>query len=166
MYLLATSYTVSSDGLKIDAQLRKNVKFQDGTDFNATAVKLSFDRALNPNVKVPQRSAIACLNSTDITGTYSVRFNLKYPYDPLIRVTSTFPIISPYQCRQNLVKMKMIQKSLAGLGTGPVMFKEWVKGDHLTFTRFDNYWGGPVAFNEVVWKIVPDAMTREAMLLV
>jgi peptide/nickel transport system substrate-binding protein len=161
--LLAESYTVSSDGLKVDVQLRKNIKFQDGTDFNATAVKFSFDRALNPNVTVPLRSSIACLNSTEITGTYSVQFNLKYPFAPFIMATSMFPIISPTSYAK--LGEAGIKSSLAGLGTGPFMFKEWVKGDHITFTRFNQYWGGPAAFDQVTWVIVPDATTREAMLL-
>src|SRR6059036_515982 len=45
---LATKWTVSSDGLTYTFELRKNVKFHDGTPFNAAAVKFNFDRMLDP----------------------------------------------------------------------------------------------------------------------
>ena len=46
--VLAESYDVSPDGLVYTFHLRKGVKFHDGTDFNAEAVKVNFDRVTNP----------------------------------------------------------------------------------------------------------------------
>lgn len=47
--VLAESYTVSPDGLVYTIKLHSGVKFQDGTDFNAEAVKANLDRASNPD---------------------------------------------------------------------------------------------------------------------
>src|SRR5471030_3564014 len=47
--VLADSYTVSKDGLVYTIKLHPGIKFQDGTDFNAAAVKVNFDRASNPD---------------------------------------------------------------------------------------------------------------------
>ncbi len=47
--VLAESYDVSKDGLVYTVKLRKGVKFHDGTDFNAAAVKANFDRVTNPD---------------------------------------------------------------------------------------------------------------------
>ncbi|MEM3787010.1 MAG: ABC transporter substrate-binding protein, partial [Nitrososphaeria archaeon] len=55
VHYLAESYSVSPDGLKVTVTLKKGIKFQDGYPLNATAVKLTFDRLLNPKVKVPSR---------------------------------------------------------------------------------------------------------------
>lgn len=163
IHYLAESYSVSPDGLKVTVTLKKGIKFQDGYPLNATAVKLTFDRLLNPKVKVPSRYLLDALNSTDIVDTYTVRFNLKYPYAPFIRTLTTWYIISP-SAYQKLGE-ENLGKTPIDIGTGPLRFKEWVKGDHITLSRFDGYWGGPVKFEEVVFKIVPEAQTREAMLL-
>ncbi|MEM1985549.1 MAG: ABC transporter substrate-binding protein [Nitrososphaeria archaeon] len=163
VHYLAESYSVSPDGLKVTVTLKKGIKFQDGYPLNATAVKLTFDRLLNPKVKVPSRYLLDALNSTDIVDTYTVRFNLKYPYAPFIRTLTTWYIISP-SAYQKLGE-ENLGKTPIDIGTGPLRFKEWVKGDHITLSRFDGYWGGPVKFEEVVFKIVPEAQTREAMLL-
>ena len=55
---LATKYEVSKDGLTYTLHLRKGAKFSDGSDFNADAVKLTWDRILNPKMRVPLRFAV------------------------------------------------------------------------------------------------------------
>ena len=50
--VLATSYEVSSDGLVYTLHLRHGVKFHDGTDFKADAVKVNLDRVTNPENKL------------------------------------------------------------------------------------------------------------------
>ncbi|MBC7090626.1 MAG: ABC transporter substrate-binding protein [Nitrososphaeria archaeon] len=163
IHYLAESYTVSSDGLKVTVVLKKGIKFQDGYPLNATAVKVTFDRLLNPKVKVPSRYLLDALNSTDIIDEYTVRFNLKYPYAPFVRTLTTWYVISPLAYQK--LGEENLGKTPVDIGTGPFKFKEWVKGDRIVLSKFDGYWGGAVKFDEVVFKIVPEAQTREAMLL-
>jgi peptide/nickel transport system substrate-binding protein len=158
---LATAFDVSADGLTYTIHLRKGVKFSDGTDLNADAVKLTFDRALDPKMRVPLRFAIGmvqeCVKIDDLT----VALKLKYPFAPLgatLSITLVAPIspaaIQKYgeEVRQNPV------------GAGPYVLKEWVKGDRLVFVRNENYYGEKPTVAQITWKIVPEAATREAML--
>ena len=54
---LATSWDVGGDGKTITFHLRPNVKFHDGTDCDAAAVKWNFDRILDDKVNAPVRSS-------------------------------------------------------------------------------------------------------------
>ena len=63
---LATRFEVSSDGLTYTFYLRKGVKFSDGTPFDAKVMKQTFDRALNPKMRVPLRFLINMIEEVNL----------------------------------------------------------------------------------------------------
>src|SRR5262249_48788690 len=73
--VLATSWTVSTDGLAYTFKLRKNVVFTDGTPFTADAVKASFDRIAA--VKKFAYLAVAPIAQIDVVDPETVRMTLK-----------------------------------------------------------------------------------------
>lgn len=162
--LLAVSYNVSKDGLVYTVKLRKGVKFQDGTPFNATAVKFTFEKLLDPKIVCPMRGYLKALKEVKVLDPYTVQFVLKYPYAPFITVlasTST-AIISPTSFKKLGDK---VGTAPYGLGTGPYEFDKWVRGEKIVLKRNPNYWGKKPYFDKVVFYVVPDPQTREAKLL-
>src|SRR3990172_10770472 len=92
---LATKYEMSKDGLTYTIHLRKGVKFSDGTPFDAKAAKLTFDRALDPKMRVPLRFAIAMIKEVKIVDDYTLRIELKFPFAPFaptLSLATTSPI--------------------------------------------------------------------------
>ena len=79
---LATSWDVISP-TRVRFKLRPNVRFHDGTPFNAAAVKFTFDRLLDPKTIVPIRFIVAAIKQTDVVDPYTVRFTLSKP-DPVL----------------------------------------------------------------------------------
>lgn len=158
---LATRYDVSEDGKVCTLQLRKGVKFTDGTEFNAEVMKQTFDRLLDPNVKVPQRKLVSMIEETKITGDYSLELHLKYPFAPL-RFNLTTHIGSPISPKALEKYGEDIRQN--PVGAGPFKLVEWAKGDRIVLERNDSYYGKKPTVKKIVFKVVPETSTREAML--
>lgn len=95
---LAEEWTVSPDGKEYTFKLRKDVKFHDGTPFNAAAVKANFDRIVNPATK--SRFAVTLLGpfeSSEAVDEYTVKVRLKSPYSAFLSSLSQafLGIVSP-----------------------------------------------------------------------
>ncbi|MBI1801909.1 MAG: peptide ABC transporter substrate-binding protein [Chloroflexi bacterium] len=152
-----------TDPTTLVLNLRKGVKFHDGTDFNAKAVKVNFDRMLNPDTKSLRAAEISSVKEVVVVDDYTVKINLKAPSASLMAVLSDRAgmMISP-------AAIEKYGKDLARnpVGTGPFQFVEWVKDDHLSVKKFDGYWekgadGQSLPYLDgVVYKPVTDATVK------
>ncbi|WP_257952596.1 ABC transporter substrate-binding protein [Klebsiella pneumoniae] len=84
--VLAESYTVSPDGLVYTIKLHSGVKFQDGTDFNAEAVKANLDRASNPDNHLKRYNLYKNIASTEAVDPTTVKITLKQPFSAFINI--------------------------------------------------------------------------------
>jgi peptide/nickel transport system substrate-binding protein len=161
---LATSWEVSGDGRTMTLQLREGVTFQDGTPFDAEAVKFNIDRLLDPKVEAPQRAPYESIASVDTVNDSTVRFNLSRPDPALPSALSatTSGIISPESVdKQGNSYTNIVHP----VGTGPYEFVSYQQGDQVQFTRYEQYWGTKPHYKKVTFRIVPEAATRESLVL-
>jgi peptide/nickel transport system substrate-binding protein len=142
-------------------QLRKDVKFSDGTPFDAKAMKLTLDRALDPKMRVSLRFLITMVKEVKIVDDYTVQIILSYPFAPFAATLSTNVVqpISPAAIEKHGENVRQNP-----VGAGPYTLKEWVKGDRIVLVRNPTYYGPKPTVEKVTFKIVPDDATREAML--
>ncbi len=161
---LAESWEVSKDGLTVTFHLRKGVKFHDGTPFNAEAAKFNIERMLDPDLRVPIRAPFTSIESVEAVDEYTIRLHMKEPFPPLVSAfaLTTAGMISPASVEKYGNSYKSI---VHPVGTGPYVFKERVKGDHITVEKFADYWGEKPYYDVVKFQIVPEAATRESLLL-
>lgn len=160
--VLAEGYEASKDGLSYTIKLRKHVKFHDGTDFNAAAVKVVFDRITNPENKLKRYSLFSNIAKTEVVNDYTVRFSLKVPFSAFINQLAhpSAVIISPAALAKYGKEIGMNP-----VGTGPFKFVEWKQPDYLKVTKNTNYWKkGYPKVDEIIWKSVSDNNTRTAMI--
>ncbi|MGN6579433.1 MAG: glutathione ABC transporter substrate-binding protein GsiB [Bordetella sp.] len=160
--VLAESYTVSPDGLVYTFKLRQGVKFQDGTDFNADAVKANIDRVLDQNNHLTRYAQFNRIAKVEAVDPYTVRFTLKEPFAPFLNSLAhpSAAMISP-------TALKKWGKDIAlhPVGTGPFTFVEWKHADDIKGAKFGGYWHkGYPKVDAVTWKPVPENSTRAAML--
>jgi peptide/nickel transport system substrate-binding protein len=160
---LASSWEVSPDATTYTFHLRKDVKFHDGTAFDATAVKVTFDHIVDPNTK--SKSAAGQLGpykETQVVDQYTARVVFSEPNAAFLNEAAGFSIISP----------AALQKYGADfahnpVGSGPFKFKEYVVGQHVTVVRNPDYnWGppairtGPPVLSQITFRILADPGAR------
>ena len=162
--LLAESWAMSSDGLQYIFKLRKGLTFHDGTAFDAAAVKWNLDRLLDPNVRVPVRTPYTPIERSETLDESTLRVTLKHPSAPFLGSLSwtTAGIVSPAAADKFGNDYKNYQHPV---GTGPYVFKERRKGESIAVTLNQAYWGQKPFYDTVVFRIVPEAATRESLLL-
>jgi len=143
---LAESWEISSDETAYTFRLRKDVKFHDGTAFDASAVKFSFDRARDPaNKSQLAGSMLGPYQFTEVVDDYTLTVQLSEPYALLLDSLSQAWLapVSPAA-----VEKYGADFGLHLVGTGPFVFEEWVPHERITLRRNRDYnWGPPVVKN-------------------
>ncbi|AZG14280.1 glutathione ABC transporter substrate-binding protein GsiB [Cupriavidus sp. SZY C1] len=160
--VLAESYDVSKDGLVYTFKLKKNIKFHDGTTFDATAVKANLDRVTDPANKLKRYTLFNRVAKTEVVDPYTARVTLKEQFSPFINVLAhpSAVMISP-------TALKKYGKEIAfhPVGTGPFEFVEWKQTDYLKGKKFAGYWKtGYPKIDTITWKPVVDNNTRSAVM--
>jgi peptide/nickel transport system substrate-binding protein len=164
---LATSWETSRDGKIWRFKLRHNVKFQDGTSFNAAAVKFNFDRwRLQHNAyhKWGDYSYYesqfggfpGAIRDVKALGRDEVEFDLSKPVAPFLAnlAMPVFSISSP-----DAIKAEGENFAQRPVGTGPYKVSEWLKDDHITLQAFDNYWSAHAKIATLILRDIPDPAT-------
>ncbi|HEV2359651.1 MAG TPA: ABC transporter substrate-binding protein [bacterium] len=160
--MLATSWTSSPDGKTVTFKLRQGVKFQDGTPFNADAVKYNFERMKDPKFPSARRSEILPVQSVTVVDASTVRLNLEKPYSPLLYVLTDRAgmMVSPAAAQK-----EGLDFALHPVGTGPFSFVEKIPQDHVTLQRNPNYWAkGEPYLDRIVYRPFVDDNARVANL--
>jgi len=147
---LALSWTSNADFTEWTFNLRKGVKFHDGTSFNATAVEWTYDRAGRHRFGNAQQVAEP-LEKVTALDTYTVKFKTKYPINlpQLLSVPIGAYISSP----NTHLREKLADDTKALIawhdqgrsdGTGPYVMdpKTYEPTKQLVLRRFKDYWGG------------------------
>lgn len=134
---LVESYNVSQDQKTWTFKIKKGIKFHDGTDLNAEAVKFSFDK----HIKGSQGRFLKIIDSVTVTDPMTVTIDLKKPYALLLNVLSSPNIVIASPTAYNKNPNEWGSKVL--VGTGPMMFKEWRSGDRVVMVKNPNYTYGP-----------------------
>ena len=155
---LAESWKESDDKLSYEFTLRPGLKFHNGDPFTADDVKYSFERSkgavLHEKVK-----EVAVVDPTH------VRFVLKEPWPDFMAYYGTLASAAGWIVPKNYtekVGADGFRKHPVGLG--PYKFVSFTPGVELVMEAFEGYWRKTPSIKRLVYKSVPEATTRLAML--
>jgi peptide/nickel transport system substrate-binding protein len=156
---LAESWKMSPDGLVYEFKLREGVKFHNGDPFTAEDVRWSFHRA--KGAKVLQEK----VRDVEIAGPHRVRFHLHEPWPDFMTFYGTYATgaawIAPKKYMEQ-VGPDGFKKHPIGLG--PYKFVSHTPGVELVMEAYEGYWRKMPSVKRLVYKSVPEATTRLAML--
>jgi peptide/nickel transport system substrate-binding protein len=158
---LATSWT-NVNPTTWEFKLRRGVKFHNGEDFNAEAVKFSIERVLNPDQKARWRWAFVDIERVETPDPYTVRIITKRPFPTLItNLAYAMPILPP-----KYVKEKGDQFiATRPVGTSAFKVVRWRKDDELVLEANEQFWGGAPKIKTLIFKPIPEESSRIAALM-
>jgi peptide/nickel transport system substrate-binding protein len=179
---LAESWESTPDGLTWTFKLRPDVKFQDGTDFDAEAAVWNFNRWFdkeNPDhhgdfeywssmfqgFKGDVDDAgkpTSVFASAEAVDPLTLKLTLNRPNAPLLQTLamSNFAFASPAAVAKAGDKYGTPDGDPVAVGTGPYMLDEWKPGEEISLKRNDSYWGDAPPTESIVLRVIPDGSQR------
>lgn len=163
---LATSWTISPDGMTYTFHLRPGVQFHDGSGTMTSAdVKASFMRRTALGSVSAPGYMLAQVSGYDTPDPMTFVVHLKSPvsafmdymaapYSPKVEDASGLAAHAGSDMDQTYLKTH-------DLGTGPYAMSEFVPGNHYTLTAFPNWWGGKPQITQIHIAILPDVSTQQ-----
>jgi peptide/nickel transport system substrate-binding protein len=158
--LLATDWTSDPDGKTYTFKLRTGVTFQDGTPFNADAVKFSFERAKAPDSTNKAKKTVFDNISSIAT-----------PQPDVVILTLTNPDATlPFRLGEATAVILSPQKAATTatqpVGTGPFKLESWQKGSAITLVRWDGFRDvAAIKLRRVTFRFINDNAAQVAALM-
>ncbi len=146
--VLVESFEVSPDGKVYTFKLKTGIKFHDGTEFNAEAVKFNIERDKADNSR--RKNEMSFVQKVDVVDPQTVKVELSEPFSPFISILTdrSGMMVSP-----EAVKKYGDDFLNHPVGTGAYVFVEHINGDHVTLKKNENYWNGKVNIDELNYKV-------------
>ncbi|NMA24698.1 MAG: ABC transporter substrate-binding protein, partial [Clostridiales bacterium] len=152
--LLATGWTADINEPSVTFQLRKGVKFTDGSDFNAEVVKWNCEKAQEDNMLDTN------IISMEVIDDYTIKFGLE---EWSFQILTSFEraMISKEAFEANGIEWARENPVM----TGPFKLKQYDRGVKLVYERNENYWQeGKPYLDGVEYHFISDTMTQNAAM--
>jgi len=156
---LAESWEISEDGTVYTFHLREGITFHNGEAFNAADVIATWETGSVTGEWTDKFTLVQVEKIDD----YTVTLTTEAPNPELLVTIHDFWAVAP---NEYLAEVGVDGFSEFPVGTGPFMFVEWVKGDHITYTANLDYWreGYPLV-ETLIFRPIPESSTRVAAIM-
>ncbi|UZG44151.1 ABC transporter substrate-binding protein [Caldimonas thermodepolymerans] len=160
---LAIAWTISPDGLTYTFKLRQGVRWHDGKPFTSADVAHSIQllKEFHPRGRATF-SRVAEIRTPD-AHTVVLRLSQPVPYLITALAASESPIVPRHLYGDGKADTNPYNNK--PVGTGPFIFKEWVRGSHVLYERNPHYWDGDKPYiDRLIARFIPDAAARVAAI--
>ena len=150
---VASSWTVSEDGLEYTFTIRDGIKFHDGTEVTAHDVKFSYDLYVS---KPSFGGTTFMISSTEVIDEDTFVVNLAFPYVSFLQYSSYLSVLS----ESHFTDLGEDDFGRDPIGSGPYMLKEWVVGEKIVLEAFEDYYDGKAQIETINYSIIIDSTAR------
>jgi peptide/nickel transport system substrate-binding protein len=155
--MLAESWDVSDDGLRIALRMRSGVKWHDHRAFGVVDVQTTLEPLLRSSGEPSVLKAeLADVASIELVTERTIRLVLKRPSDLALRALCDVPILPDHLVAGVRAESSPIARQ--PVGTGPFRFVSWERGKRIRLQRAPDAWGPPVGVDEIVFDLDGDAV--------
>src|SRR5215472_17533330 len=151
---LATAWKILDDNTW-EFTLRQGVSFHNGEPFNADAVKFSFARYVDPNVKNGYSTLLKPVSEVQVLDPYTVRVKTSEPFAELIETLASYVEMLPPKAAADPATV-----AKTPIGTGPYKFVSWTPNDRFVVQAAGPHFSGQPRLQQVIFRPIPDATAR------
>ena len=155
---LATDWSANADATEWTFNLRKGVKFHDGSDFDAEDVKYSLMRVKDPEIGSPAKKSMSSVTDIEVVDSHTVKMKLNTSF-------ADFPLLlTDYRLRM-IPNGSGDTIGKTGIGTGPFKVEKFDAEGTTILKANADYWEGAPEISEVHVIAIPDGQARVQALL-
>ncbi len=149
---------ISEDGLTYTLTLNEGVLFHDGEELTAEDVKFTYDIFKNADYTGPRAGDFTELESVEVVDPYTVQFNLSV-VDASFTTRLGYGILPKHILEEVPVadlEEHMDYNRNNPIGAGPFVFGQYVDGQYIEVSAFDDYFEGRPNLDKVTFRVFAD----------
>jgi peptide/nickel transport system substrate-binding protein len=166
------SWERSEDGTVYTMHLRRDIVDSFGNPLKAEDAKWIFERTMaEPNCKyITNNLTLTSPDQIKVVDDYTLEFTLPGPNPVFLRTlyvhnSTPFGVATARQHATNEDPWAEEWLKMNAPATGPYMVESWKAGESLVLVRNPNWYGEPPAIDRVIYRLVPEAASRVALLI-
>jgi peptide/nickel transport system substrate-binding protein len=171
---IAKSYSYNKNHTLITFHLRPGIKFANGDPLDANAVKWTYDRIFAQNGVTAALTAMAAVKSgsaVKVINPTTVQFDLTKANSLLFGNMAQFghsildpKVVQPHETKKDPYAHDWLSTNIDGTAQGPFILDSWQHGSQWVLKANPNYYGSKPKVDQVIFKIIPNASSRLALL--
>jgi peptide/nickel transport system substrate-binding protein len=156
---LASSWKISPDGMVYTFEIRRGVKFHNGTEMTAEDIRWSIEYVLDPINAAYGRPRLLLVSKVEAVGPHTLRVQLKSPSATLLGSLADIGVLMVVP--KGSVQSGKTRPDRAPPGTGPFQLVSWQAGRRNVFKKFDQYWKKGLPYlDEIIFDRIPEETVR------
>lgn len=154
---LAESWDVSEDGLLMTFKLRKDVLWEDGTNFTAQDVLATFETLTDPKTLTPYAGDYQMVAEAKVIDDYTFQVKYEEPFAPAL-ASWTLAILPKSRLEAEDINESSLKHT--PMGTGPYTLKNWKRGQYISMKANPKHFEHEPYITDRVEKLIPDMDTQ------